>query len=252
MPRYSAAVLDALPLAGAGRRCKSPHALPPAWPSRRQTGRRCRISSRRRATGIPGSLLGRAWRWQDGGGGVLHRPACARPGLPAGTCGRCTDRDHRTDVRRRPGGVRQRPIWYPSAQPRPVRSVQTAGLGTFVRWPSGAEAKLFGASTPEDVERLRAGGNRCLAYAEELAAWRFLDPCWDHLQFGLRLGPHPRSRRRDHAEAEAADQGAAVRPSCAVTRATTHDNPHLADLVPAHACKHATAAHGSGGAGDGD
>jgi phage terminase large subunit-like protein len=33
--------------------------------------------------------------------------------------------------------------------------------GTHVYWPGGASAKLFGASSPEDVERLRAGGNRC-------------------------------------------------------------------------------------------
>lgn len=33
--------------------------------------------------------------------------------------------------------------------------------GLTVRWPNGSEAKLFGAHTPEDVERLRSGGNRC-------------------------------------------------------------------------------------------
>ena len=38
---------------------------------------------------------------------------------------------------------------------------QTAG-GTTVRWSNGAEGKIFGAHTPEDVERLRSGGNRCL------------------------------------------------------------------------------------------
>lgn len=34
--------------------------------------------------------------------------------------------------------------------------------GMVVRWPNGSEAKLFGAHTPDDVERLRSGGNRCL------------------------------------------------------------------------------------------
>jgi phage terminase large subunit-like protein len=113
-----------------------------------------------------------------------------------------------------------------------VRSVQTAG-GTFVRWPGGAEAKLFGASTPEDVERLRAGGNRCLAYAEELAAWRFLDQCWDHLQFGLRIGPHPRVVAATTPKPKPLIKALLADPSCAVTRATTHDNPHLAELVRA-------------------
>jgi phage terminase large subunit-like protein len=42
-----------------------------------------------------------------------------------------------------------------------ARLRQSAG-GTVIQWPNGSEAKLFGASNPEDVERLRAGGNRCI------------------------------------------------------------------------------------------
>lgn len=63
--------------------------------------------------------------------------------------------------------------------------------GTYVRFPNGALAKVFGASTPEDVERLRAGGNRCLAWWEELAAWRHLEKCMEHARYGLRVGPNP-------------------------------------------------------------
>lgn len=63
--------------------------------------------------------------------------------------------------------------------------------GTFVRFPNGAIGKLFGASTPEDVERLRAGGNRCIAWWEELAAWRRLAQCMEHSRYGLRVGPNP-------------------------------------------------------------
>ena len=112
-----------------------------------------------------------------------------------------------------------------------VRLVSRLG-GTFVVWPSGAEAKLFGAYGPEDVERLRAGGNRCWAWCEELAAWPKLDDCYDHLQFGLRLGPHPRAvasttpKPRTLIKALVAD-----RAHVAVTRATTADNPHLAERV---------------------
>lgn len=72
-----------------------------------------------------------------------------------------------------------------------IRLVTQKG-GTFAIWPNGAKAKLFGAFTPEDVERLRAGGNRCCAWLEELAAWRQLADCWDHVRFGLRIGQHPR------------------------------------------------------------
>lgn len=64
--------------------------------------------------------------------------------------------------------------------------------GTYVRWPGGSEAKLFGAFTPDDVERFRAGGNRCLVWLEEVAAWRMLERVLEQIDFGLRLGPHPR------------------------------------------------------------
>jgi phage terminase large subunit-like protein len=114
-----------------------------------------------------------------------------------------------------------------------VRLVSRMG-GTFVVWPGGAEARLFGAYGPEDVERLRAGGNRCWAWLEELAAWPKLDDCYDHLQFGLRLGPHPRAvasttpKPRTLIKALVADAA-----HVAVTRATTADNPYLAERVRA-------------------
>lgn len=73
----------------------------------------------------------------------------------------------------------------------PDVKLRTAAGGTFARFPGGATARLFGASTPEDVERLRAGGNRCLVWAEEIAAWRYLDPCWKHARYGLRIGTRP-------------------------------------------------------------
>lgn len=40
--------------------------------------------------------------------------------------------------------------------------VNTTG-GTIVKWPNGSVAKLFGANTEEDTNRLRSGGNRCAA-----------------------------------------------------------------------------------------
>lgn len=71
-----------------------------------------------------------------------------------------------------------------------ARMVTVAG-GTVVRWPNGSEAKLFGANTEPDTERLRSGGNRCLAWLEEMAAWRYLDQAWAQMRFGLRTGPRP-------------------------------------------------------------
>lgn len=111
-----------------------------------------------------------------------------------------------------------------------VTSVQTTG-GTYVRWPNGAEAKLFGAYSPDDVERLRAGGNRCIAWAEELAAWRQLDQAWDHLQFGLRLGPNPRIITSTTPKNRKLLKQIMADPTTAITRASTNDNPHLAAAV---------------------
>ena len=109
---------------------------------------------------------------------------------------------------------------------------QTAG-GTVVRWPNGSQAKIFGASTPDDVERLRAGGNSCLAWCEELAAWRYLEQAWEQMRFGLRSGKRPRwiasttPKPRTLIRKLVKDTPHNV----VVTHATTDDNPHLEQHV---------------------
>lgn len=103
--------------------------------------------------------------------------------------------------------------------------------GTRVIWPNGAQARLFGTYTRQDVNRLRAGGNRCFVWCEELAAWRYLRACWNHMYLGLRLGPHPRivasttPKNREHLRKLIA------LPTTVVTKARTADNPHLAPEV---------------------
>lgn len=104
------------------------------------------------------------------------------------------------------------------------------GKHADLQWPNGAVGNLFGAYTPEDVERLR-GPQHCLIWAEELASWRYLEDCWDQAQFGLRLGKHPHvvasstpKPRKKFIELMRAD-------TTALSHATTDDNPHLADPV---------------------
>ncbi|NIN63405.1 MAG: hypothetical protein GTO63_01555, partial [Anaerolineae bacterium] len=63
--------------------------------------------------------------------------------------------------------------------------------GIIAKWSNGVEAKLFGANSPNDVERFRAGGNRCLVWCEEMAAWRYLEESWQQIRYGLRSGPRP-------------------------------------------------------------
>ena len=109
---------------------------------------------------------------------------------------------------------------------RAVKFTPGASKTADLTWPNGAEAALFGAFTPEDVERFR-GPQHCLVWADELAAWRKLDDVWDMMEFGLRLGPSPRivatttPKRRDKLKEILA------RPDTVVSRAGTNANPSL-------------------------
>lgn len=114
----------------------------------------------------------------------------------------------------------------------------TARIGNFkgglaIHWPNGSVAKLFGARSPDDVDRLRAGGNRCLAWLEELAAWRYLEDCWDQMRFGLRSGTRPHwigsTTPKPRALIKRLDKNE-IR-NTLVTRATMYDNPHLPQSV---------------------
>jgi phage terminase large subunit-like protein len=100
-----------------------------------------------------------------------------------------------------------------------------------VVWPNGSRARLFGAYTPEDVERLRAGTNSHLDWLEELAAWQKLEDVYIQASFGLRMGRHPRTivtttpKPRERLKKLIAD------PRTRITRATTRDNPFLPEQV---------------------
>lgn len=74
----------------------------------------------------------------------------------------------------------------------PAVKLSAAPGGLIVRWPNGTEGKLFGAFHQEDVERLRAGGNRCLTWGEEVASWPKLAEAWQQITLGTRLGSEPR------------------------------------------------------------
>jgi len=69
---------------------------------------------------------------------------------------------------------RERPVWEPSRR--------------RLQWPNGATAHVFSA---EDPESLRGPQFEC-AWLDEFAKWRYAEETFDMLQFGLRLGAHPR------------------------------------------------------------
>jgi Terminase large subunit, T4likevirus-type, N-terminal len=49
-------------------------------------------------------------------------------------------------------------------------------------------ATLFNATEPDQLR----GPQHSLAWCDELAKWQYAEETWDQLQFGLRLGKHPR------------------------------------------------------------
>jgi phage terminase large subunit-like protein len=67
-----------------------------------------------------------------------------------------------------------RPTYYPSK-----RSLE---------WPNGAQALLFNAVEPDQLRGPQFDASWC----DELAKWRYASETWDQLQFGMRLGDHPR------------------------------------------------------------
>jgi phage terminase large subunit-like protein len=107
-----------------------------------------------------------------------------------------------------------------------VRMVGRVG-GQYVIWPNGARARLFSAENARTVDRLRAGGNRCFDWWEELAAWPQLREGIDQAEFGLRVGDHPQvvitstPKPRKEIKDLVADEDTVV------THASTADNPYL-------------------------
>lgn len=107
-----------------------------------------------------------------------------------------------------------------------IRWVASDPGGSKVVWPNGSEALVLGTPKPDDVNRLRAGGNRHIDWWEEMAANAQLGPAWDQAQLGLRLGAHPHAigsttprRKRDYRRVRAL-------PGTVLTHATMYDNPH--------------------------
>lgn len=111
-----------------------------------------------------------------------------------------------------------------------IRVRQKAG-GTTLAWPNGAHGRIFGTYTSEDIERLRAGGNRHLVWAEELAAWRYLKEAWEMMQLGLRLGSWPRVVATTTPKPRREFIDIVKSPTTVLTRGTIFDNPGISEDV---------------------
>jgi phage terminase large subunit-like protein len=93
-------------------------------------------------------------------------------------------------------------------------------------WPNGAQATTFSADEPD---RLR-GPQHSLAWADELAAWRYPE-AWDMLQLGLRLGANPRNIVTTTPRPLPMLRKLIADPSTVVIRGTTMENRE--NLAPA-------------------
>lgn len=93
-------------------------------------------------------------------------------------------------------------------------------------WPNGARATLFSA---EDYDSLR-GPQFDGAWCDELCKWRYAQEAWDNLQFGLRLGEHPRQIVTTTPRPMKLLKDIILRSDTAITKGSTMEN--LANLAP--------------------
>ena len=87
-------------------------------------------------------------------------------------------------------------------------------------WENGAVATAFSAEEPE---RLRGPQHECL-WADELAAWKYLQDTWDMAMFGLRLGDKPQSLITTTPKPLKIFKTLIMDPKTVVTRGSTFDN----------------------------
>lgn len=93
-------------------------------------------------------------------------------------------------------------------------------------WPNGARATLFSA---EDYDSLR-GPQFDGAWLDELCKWRYASLAWDNLQFGLRLGDHPRQIITTTPRPMKLLKEIILRSDTYITKGSTMEN--LANLAP--------------------
>jgi phage terminase large subunit-like protein len=89
-----------------------------------------------------------------------------------------------------------------------------------VTWPNGAYATLFNAVEPDQLR----GPQHDAAWADEVAKFRYAQETWDQLQFGLRLGKHPRQIVTTTPRPIPLIRKLIVDSSTTVTRGRTFDN----------------------------
>lgn len=88
-----------------------------------------------------------------------------------------------------------------------------------LEWPNGASSLIFTADKPD---RLR-GKQHCKLWADELAAWRYMD-AWDQAKFGLRLGDNPQAIITTTPRPLKILRDIMADPRAVITKGSTYDN----------------------------
>lgn len=130
-------------------------------------------------------LAGRGWGKTRTGAETIRKWACGDTPLSAGQVRHIalvaeTSGDARDVMVEGPAGILAvhpkdfRPLYEPSKR--------------RLTWPNGTSATLFNAVEPDQLR----GPQHDAAWGDEVAKWRYMQETWDQLQFGLRLGAHPK------------------------------------------------------------
>lgn len=89
-----------------------------------------------------------------------------------------------------------------------------------VTWPNGSMATTYNATEPDQLR----GPQHHFAWCDELAKWDYAQEMWDQLQFGLRLGDHPRTIVTTTPRPIPLVRKLVADPMVVVTRGSTRDN----------------------------
>ena len=128
-------------------------------------------------------LAGRGWGKTRTGAETVRDWMCGKTPLARGKCSQIalvaeTAADAR-DVMVETGLLRCHPKDFMPVYEKTNRKVT---------WPNGAVAYLYNATEPDQLRGPQHDG----AWIDELAKFRYMQETWDQLQFGLRMGLHPR------------------------------------------------------------
>jgi phage terminase large subunit-like protein len=162
-------------------------------------------------------LAGRGFGKTRTGAETIRKWVCGDTPLSKGRCSRIalvaeTAPDARDVMVEGPAGLLDchpkdfRPQYFPSKR--------------SVVWPNGAQAILFNAVEPDQLR----GPQFDAAWCDELAKWRYAGETWDQLQFGLRLGTHPRQIVTTTPRPIKTIRKLMADANCIVTRGRTFDN----------------------------